>query len=320
MPDSSRFDELVSEGRKCIRKRRFDLAVQFFAKALEHNNGSPIATEGLAMAYFLDDQLEAALEQFDRMTKLDPRNANGYINKGAVCNRLGEYNDALKALQRGLQFDRKSSQAYYNLGIAHKGLGSLSMAISSYREAIRHDAESREAHQNLANVYLEMGNYQQAISHFKNALMIDPSFERAKRGLLKAETKGASVQAAAAPFGRLVDTKKLDAQTTETLKRLTDTDRFDDRRTVARITKLMMNSSKNLIDHVRNELEPLLLKVNRTVAQSPGDVIRIRDCRDDFRDAVDKLATIRQQLKELGKELTDHEKTLRVPNPRSVTP
>lgn len=318
MPESHRFDELVAEGRKCMRKRRYDLALQFFEKALELNAGSPVATEGMATAYFLDDQLEKALEQFERMTRLDPRNANAYVNKGVVYNRLGQHNDALKVLQRGLQFDRKSSAAYYNLGIAHKGLSNHSMAISSYREAIRHEPEMKEAHQNLANVYLEMGNYQQAISHFKNALVIDPSFDRAKRGLLRAETKGAGVQAAAAPFGRLVDTKKLDAQTTESLKQLSDTERFEDRRAVTKITKQMMSASTDLLNHIRDELEPILLKTNRTVAQSPGDVIRMGDCRDDFRTAVTELETLRQQLKELGTELAGHEKSLRVTVQRPV--
>ncbi len=188
---NDRFTQLLAEGRKCVRQHKYSLAIRFFEKALEEQEHEcdPDAIEGLATAYFMDNRLARALEQFGRITEADPRNANAHINMGAVCNRMGRYDEAISSIRKALQWNRRSSQAYYNLGIAYKGQGDLVMAISAYREAVRFDPEMKDAFYNLGNAYLEQGNVRQAELAFESALDIDPKFERAKAGLKRVDSK-----------------------------------------------------------------------------------------------------------------------------------
>lgn len=206
---SDRFTQLLAEGRKCVRQQKYDLAIRFFEKALEENDADADAIEGLATAYFMEDQLDNALTQFGRITQLDPRNAAAHINMGAVCNRLGRFDEAITSIRKGLQWNRRSSQAYYNLGIAYKGQDDLGMAISAYREALRLDPEMKDAYYNLGNAYLSQGNVRQARLNFEAALKIDPKFARAKDGIRRVDDKTAR-NYEERPLSRVV---KMDRQT-----------------------------------------------------------------------------------------------------------
>ncbi len=306
---------LCEQARKALRRGDSQQAIRLFEQALEQEETSVEAHEGLATAAFLVGNYALAVEHFQRITRLQPMQGKAYINLGAVYNRLQEYDKAIQALRRGLQKNARLAEGYYNLGIAYRGLEQLSLAASAYREAIRLDPEMAEAHQNLANVYLRMGNHQQAVVHFRKALEIRPGFVRAQRGLEKAQQAIEQARRAISPFGRLVDETSATPKTvTAPVRELSDAERIHDRREVYRITVEITQLTREFVSHLREKLEPALLDLTRATVGGPGGKIAVDEAFEEFRRAVAEFQRLRANVKRKILELRAHEELINTPD------
>ena len=135
------------------------------------------------------------------MTRFDPQRAGAYINLGAVCNRLEQYDEAIPYLRRGIQLDMNRAEGYYNLGLVYRRKGQLDMAIQAYREAVRVNPRMADAHFNIANIYLEQSQFRLAIAHYRLALELRPNWEKAHRGLKQSEHGLGQLEEETAPAG-----------------------------------------------------------------------------------------------------------------------
>jgi tetratricopeptide (TPR) repeat protein len=183
---ADRYEELSHKGRQALSEGNAGLARQYYLHALAERPAAPDAHYGLATACFLLNDLETSAFHFKEVTRLDPLRAGAFVNLGAVYNRLGQFDDAVKALRRGIQLDNHCVEAYYNLGLVYRRQGQSELAIQAYREATHLNPKMVDAHYNLANLLLDMGRYSQAIVHYRHALELRPDFEKAKLGLEQA--------------------------------------------------------------------------------------------------------------------------------------
>ena len=315
MAESQDFEALCKAARKLLRAGQLKEAVETFEKAKELNEADVELHDGLATAYFMQDNYEAAIRHFNRVAQLDPRRGTAFINLGAVYNRMGNYNKAVEILRRGLQMEKKCSAGFYNLGIAYRQLKQWNMAVPAYREAIRIDPKMAEAYQNLGNVYLEMGNLQQSISQFKKALEVRPDFPRAQRGLEKAQDAVTAAKTSLNPFGRLVNQKMQDdaaaADTTVvSRKEMSETERNEDRKTVYTSSLKIRSSAQTLVNHLRDSIEPAVRQLNRALAEQASEPATLSEAHDDFLESKTLLNPMLKQLNKDLQELRDHEASL----------
>jgi tetratricopeptide (TPR) repeat protein len=308
-------ESLCNDGRRCVRHQDADGAIAAFSKALALDERAIPVHEGLAAAYFLKKDYEKAAEHFKRVSLLDPRQAKALVNLGAVYNRMKDYNRAVTILRKAIQKDKASADAHYNIGLAYRGLNQLSMAVSAYKEAVRVAPQMASAHQNLANVYVDMGNFQHAIIHYKKALEIDPSFERAQRGLESAQTMSVDAKKSVSPFGRLVNAASVGAKTAPRVERhISDVERAQDRVTVFNVLNDVGESANVLLKAVREQFEPALLELTRTLSHSRDGISGLpRDYRQ-FVSAFKEAHESRRALKRCMLELRAHEEMMNTPD------
>jgi tetratricopeptide (TPR) repeat protein len=311
MPDQLSIDSLIEQARDLMRQRDYPQAVAVYRSAIEQNDMSVAAHEGLAAAAFMMQDYDLAVKHFKRVSMLDPRRAEPLINLGAVYNRKCEYQSAVKQLRHALSKDRKSAEAYYNLGIAYRGMKSYSMAISAYREAIRLKPDMSEAYQNLANAYVEQGNTQQAILNYRRALELRPGFERARRGLEQAQNAASEAKKSMGPFGRLVDPDQPTIEVkTASHRALTPQERFEDRTQVHQCAKVVEQSAAVLLNQLRDRLIECLLKLNHAFSQS-DDRYDFKEEYFAYRAAHAEFQRAVEMLSQQSNALRAHEKFIR---------
>ncbi len=307
MSDTQSFDALCQEARGLIKQREFTKAIAVYQQALALDARSVPVHEALATAFFAIKDYPHALEHFRKVTLIDPKRSKALVNIGAVYNRQHDYNNAVKSLRQALAKDRKCAEAYYNLGIAHKGLKQYGMAVSAYKEAIRLNPEMAEAYQNLANALLEMGNATQAITNFRRALELRPDFESARNGLQKATSHADAAKKAISPFGRLVDVQQMESGIHQLDSRqLSPQERFDDRMALHRIAKEIEGATAVLLNQLRDEVEPSLLRLTHTFAQGNTTAREF----DAYVPAIGRLRDTWNRLLNITKELRDHEQRM----------
>lgn len=311
MPTVSDVSALCDQARALMKQRKVSEARALYEQAIELDPRSIPAFEGAAATAFAEKDFETAAAHYKKLTLLDLRRAQPAVNLGAVYNRLGDFNGALKALRTAVAKDKKCAAAYYNMGIAHKGLNQLSMAVTAYKEAVRLDPKMVDASYNLGNLLLEMGSYQQALLYFEKALEADPNFEKAQRGLQRAYDAKDDSKKNQKAFGRLVDEETTARNQEEHEYRiLTPKERFEDRQALHQLAKETENLAIAFLAQLRDELTPALQKMQHT-ASVGGDARNLRAEDDALDDATKGFHDVAGAFNEKVNSVREHERLIR---------
>src|SRR5262249_16645055 len=142
---SETVESLSLKARQAIAQGKIGHARQLYQQALDLKADAPDVHYGLATVCFLLNDLESAAYHFKEATRWDPLRPGGYINLGAVYNRLEEYDEAIQVLRRGIQLDPRRGEGYYNLGLVYRNQGQPSLAVQAYLEATRIDPRMVDA-------------------------------------------------------------------------------------------------------------------------------------------------------------------------------
>ncbi|MCH7849384.1 MAG: tetratricopeptide repeat protein [Planctomycetes bacterium] len=147
--------------------------------------GSDEALEELArgVAAYLANDYQKALVHFRRVIEIEPDDAEGHSNLGAVYIDLGRYQEALDTLKQAIRIKPHYAEAHLNLGVAYGKLGRYQEALDAVKQAIRIKPDDAEAHYNLGRAYVKLGRYQDAIAGFNQAIRVKPNFAEAHLGL-----------------------------------------------------------------------------------------------------------------------------------------
>lgn len=108
---------------KLLDYQAIDQAIEFYDQGNEH----------------LEENLEKAIELYDKAIQLNPGLALAWNNKGFALNQLERFEEALPALVQALQIDRTLVIALNNFGDTLQGLGRNEEAIAAYEESIKLD-------------------------------------------------------------------------------------------------------------------------------------------------------------------------------------
>ena len=118
-------DRTVEECTRALNYRRIDRATQL---QLLINRGVTHMRRG---------ENEPALVDFDEVIRLDRRQAEAHLNRGAVLVQMRQHGPAIAAITEALGLGvREPHKAYFNRGAAREALGDLRGAYEDYSTAL----------------------------------------------------------------------------------------------------------------------------------------------------------------------------------------
>lgn len=117
----------------------------------------------------VDGGLETRLAQLEESLQRDPADHRTLHNLGAVCYKLGRFEDALAYLDRAVKARPRGALTHYLLGLVLKDSDRLAAAIEQFSEALALDDEYREALFHRGTSYLSIGDTQKCIEDLTNA-------------------------------------------------------------------------------------------------------------------------------------------------------
>ena len=154
-----------------------------------------------------DEDLEAALAEFQAAAELDPQLAVAHSSMGVIYQRMGEYeraidcfinalrsapfsffdtlnlarlyhfsrrlNDAVEAYLHACDIKPNDFDAQLNLGVCYYELGQTVQAVERYQQALQIDSDRPDAFVNLGAAYATQSKYYEAIHAYKEALERD---------------------------------------------------------------------------------------------------------------------------------------------------
>ena len=150
-------EELVGKGNAYFMGKRFDIAGDYYKKALNINNELPEVHFNLGLIYDKRFKYKEAIREYS--TAINQRHGyiKAHLNLGLVLAKLKKYDEALKHIDWILSVEPENLGALYNRGlILHKSHSNK--AIDAWEEYINiaKGIPSQLHHVNKAITYLQI--------------------------------------------------------------------------------------------------------------------------------------------------------------------
>ena len=117
---------------------------------------------------------ETAVKDFTRALQLDPKIAEGYVNRGFVLNDLHQAKDSLKDFQTALKLDPGFGEAHLGLAFADLQLHRPKSALTQLEAAQKVLGKSRPWHLARAEAFRQEQDFPHAADEYKIALSENP--------------------------------------------------------------------------------------------------------------------------------------------------
>jgi tetratricopeptide (TPR) repeat protein len=154
------------------------------AVALQADYGA--ARKCLGEALLLQEKFDAALEQYQRLTELEPNDPEHFLRLALIYRRLGQLDKAEESMLRAKQDAPGSLEVIYNEALTYRAQGRFDDAIRVLSDAVA-AAKGGERASTMAILYEQLGalfreveNYPAAIETFEELRELGP--EQDKRG------------------------------------------------------------------------------------------------------------------------------------------
>jgi tetratricopeptide (TPR) repeat protein len=133
---------------------------------------------------FLQGDLTGAAAAFTKVTQIDPKNPDGWVNLGRVRVQEGNLPAAREVLDRALALKRDLARAHYFYSRVLRSEGHYDEAASHLREIIKQYPRDRVVHDDLGRILFLQRRYIDAIAEFQSTLAIDPEDLEANYNLM----------------------------------------------------------------------------------------------------------------------------------------
>jgi serine/threonine protein kinase len=146
-------------------------------KITPHHAGELEAWELYNKAFSLASlgHLDEAIDHYDRVLAVEPKNTNAWNNRGACLRKQGKMREALESYDRAIEADRHNVSAWNNKGSLLVAAGKFTEAIVQFSRAIENDASNETAWLSRATAEDRLGLRAEAAQSYKKFIELKPT-------------------------------------------------------------------------------------------------------------------------------------------------
>ncbi len=120
-------------------------------------------------ARFKAGELDYALRETTKYTAEYPSCDQGWCLRGWTHAKLDELDAAVDSFERAIELNPRNDNAYVGLGVIHRKEGNLGAARDAYSQAIQILPNNAEAFSSLLVIEILEGNYEKAVEYGEKA-------------------------------------------------------------------------------------------------------------------------------------------------------
>jgi tetratricopeptide (TPR) repeat protein len=193
VPESDRTSKMeFALGAAYDQMKRPKDAIAAYKRAIDIEPGDVRTMGALAQALLTDDQLDAAMKEYQELADADPDDTGTLIHIGEIQRRQGKYEDALATVRKAIKKEPDNLEAGYNEGLLLDVLGRYDEAAQVYEHMVDLTSHANGAYtseeknnrgiflERLGAIYHEQNKVDQAVAAYQK--MIDMGGDSALRG------------------------------------------------------------------------------------------------------------------------------------------
>ena len=128
-----------------------------------------------ATLYYRHQEYEAAIQDFQKAIKINPKNVVYYSNVGLSLKKLKKWKEAEKAYKKALKLDPTNDLNWNDLGLLAYEQGADEKAIEYYQKAIEINPKYAVYHSNVGLSLKKLKRWEEAEAAFRKATALDPT-------------------------------------------------------------------------------------------------------------------------------------------------
>ena len=210
-------DALHLLGVIAAQSGRYEIAIQYIARAIRLKEDVPVFHNNLGEAYRALSRLSEAAACYGRAMALKPDYAEAHGNMGNVLRDQNRLAEAIAYYRRALELKPELAEAHNDLGVTFKEQGKFAEAAACYRRALKLKPNLVVAHNNLGVALKELGEMDDAVACYRRALELKPDYAEACNNLGVVFTEQGKLDQAVAACRRAIE---LNANYAEALSNL----------------------------------------------------------------------------------------------------
>ena len=133
---------------------------------------------------FLQGDLTGAAGTFEKITEIDPKNPDGWVNIGRVRVQEGNLSGAKEALDRALALSPDLARAHFFYARVLRQQGQYDAAIPHLQRVLEQYPRDRVVRDDLGRIYFLQRRYHDALKEFNATIAIDPEDLEANYNLM----------------------------------------------------------------------------------------------------------------------------------------
>ena len=166
-----------AEGLKALDAQKYDLAAQYFAKAIEADPKDYAAYFNLALAETMLGKKDQAIADYKKVLDLKPGLYQAQLNLGMVLLGAKQAQQAVPYLQAAADQRPEEFRPQMYLADALFDSGDFEKAGPAYERAAALDPKSAPAEAGIARCALRRNQPKEAEAHFRKAAALDPKLK-----------------------------------------------------------------------------------------------------------------------------------------------
>lgn len=171
-------------GVELMTRGAYGDALEVFNELVELDPRDAVARNSLGSALAQLARYAEAEDQFRCAVGIRPAYHEAHFNLANVLLAVGRYNEAENPLRRALKLKPSYLDARVSLGVALALLGRLRDAKESYEKVLRVEPRNAKAHVGVGQIELREGRFAEAEAAFRRALEIAPDASYAQASLV----------------------------------------------------------------------------------------------------------------------------------------
>ena len=128
----------------------------------------------MGIAYMFLEKFEEALNAFEMVLKINPKDNNIYYNLGLVYINLEKYEKGIEYTKKDIELNPLRGESYYNLGLGYINLEKYEKSIEYTKKSIKLGYKNYQAYLSCASAYYLLKEYSQTIQFLIETLNVNP--------------------------------------------------------------------------------------------------------------------------------------------------
>lgn len=170
-------DTYVKIGRLYSRTRNYDMAMEFYTKAIQKDNQFSPAYQEVAEVYFKAGLYKKAIEAYDKYLAIADKDADSDFRYASFIFLNKDYEKALSILEPLVNKQKDNAVLYRLIGYSHYELGNYDEGLANMEKFFSKAKEAKilsTDYEYLGKIYGKKEKKDEAIKNYEKALEMDP--------------------------------------------------------------------------------------------------------------------------------------------------